>query len=165
VDAAEAPSKPLRRIDLIQRRKGECPCPLMRLRNSKFSGDVSTWDVPSGMNVTNMFKDADAFNARFACDDVDNWPPNTCTEKAYPISLAHRLDFSESRFVETTSGGIVTSFTDVAGKATNARVFSSPTYERHVHAGLNGITFSSDGAYLSMIATGSGHHGRWRAVR
>ena len=121
---------------------------------STFSGDVSTWDVPSGMNVTDMFKDADAFNARFACSDVDDGPPNTCAERTYPSSLVHRLDFSEDRFVETTGSGVVASFTDVAGRATNLQVFGSPTYERRVHAGLNGIKFSSDGSYLSMTAVG-----------
>lgn len=123
---------------------------------STFSGDVSTWNVPSGMNVTDMFKDADAFNTRFACSDVDDGPPNTCAERTYPSSLVHRLDFSEDRFVETTNGGVVTSFTDVAGKASNVQVFGSPTYERRVHAGLNGIKFSSDGSYLSMTAVGGG---------
>jgi len=121
---------------------------------STFSGNISNWNLPGGTPTTDMFKDADAFNARFACSDVDNGPPNTCAEKAYPSSLVHRLDFSEDRFVETTGGGVVTSFTDLAGRATNLQVFGSPTYERRVHAGLNGIKFASDGAYLLMTAVG-----------
>ena len=122
---------------------------------SVFSGNISNWNLPSETPTTDMFKDADAFNARFACGDVEDGPPNTCAEKVYPSSLVHRLDFSEDGFVETTGGGVVTSFTDVTGKATNLQVFGSPTYERRAHAGLNGVKFSSDGAYLSMTAVGA----------
>ena len=59
--------------------------------------------------------------------DVEDGPPTRCAEKVYPSSLVHRLDFSEDGFVETTGGGVVTSFTDVTGKATNLQVFGSLT--------------------------------------
>ena len=96
---------------------------------SVFSGNISNWNLPSETPTTDMFKDADAFNARFAAA-TSKMDRRTRAEKVYPSSLVHRLDFSEDGFVETTGGGVVTSFTDVTGKATNLQVFGSPDERR-----------------------------------
>ena len=45
---------------------------------SAFEKDISNWIVPDSADTSDIFKGATAFNARFACDDVDDGPPNTC---------------------------------------------------------------------------------------
>ncbi|OUS42322.1 hypothetical protein BE221DRAFT_105298 [Ostreococcus tauri] len=116
-----------------------------------FSRNLTSWRIASGANLTDMFKGATAHNARFTCDDADDGPPSSCAATAYPSSLAHRFDFSET--VET-SGDVVTSFADATGKATDVQVVGSPTYARHVQAGLNAINFTANGQYLQFTADG-----------
>ncbi|OUS41693.1 hypothetical protein BE221DRAFT_216044 [Ostreococcus tauri] len=116
-----------------------------------FSRNLTSWRIASGANLTDMFKGATAHNARFTCDDANDGPPSSCAATAYPSSLAHRFDFSET--VET-SGDVVTSFADATGKATDVQVVGSPTYARHVQAGLNAINFTANGQYLQFTADG-----------
>ena len=116
-----------------------------------FSRNLTSWRIASGANFTDMFKGATAHNARFTCDDADDGPPSSCAATAYPSSLAHRFDFSET---VQTSGDVVTSFLDATGKATDVQVVGSPTYARHVQAGLNAINFTANGQYLQFTADG-----------
>ena len=116
-----------------------------------FSRNLTSWRIADGANLTDMFKGATAHTARFTCDDADDGPPSSCAEAPYPSSLAHRFDFSET--VET-SGDVVISSLDATGKATDVQVVGSPTYARHVQAGLNAINFTAGGQYLQFTADG-----------
>ena len=48
---------------------------------SSFDHDISGWILPENPTTTNMFLNADAFNAKFTCTGGVDGPPSTCSPK------------------------------------------------------------------------------------